>query len=153
MMERARSGLSFGYPFGENVPRKSTHVALAVERRSFMSGFDRRRFLTAAAGAAACLATQGDAARGAQGAPPPPDEISLGRTGVKMSRVGLGTGMRGGNRQSDQTRLGFEKLVGLMRHAYDRGVTFFDLADLYGSHLFCREALRSISREDVAILT
>ena len=29
--------------------------------------------------------------------------------------------------------MGFEKLVGLMRHAYDRGIRFFDLADLYGT--------------------
>jgi aryl-alcohol dehydrogenase-like predicted oxidoreductase len=61
--------------------------------------------------------------------------------------------MHGGNRQSDHARMGFEKLVALLRHSYDRGVTFFDMADLYGTHLYLREALRSIPREKVSILT
>jgi len=82
-----------------------------------------------------------------------PGQVSLGKTGITMSRVGLGTGMKGRNRQSDQTKLGFEKLVGLFRHCYDRGVNLFDMADLYGSHLYCREALRSIPREKVTIQT
>jgi aryl-alcohol dehydrogenase-like predicted oxidoreductase len=61
--------------------------------------------------------------------------------------------MHGGNRQSDHSRMGFEKLVSLLRHDYERGVTFFDMADLYGTHLYFREALRSIPREKVTILT
>ena len=56
--------------------------------------------------------------------------IKLGKTKIKMSRLGQGTGVHGGNRQSDQTRMGFAKLVELMHHAYDRGIRFFDLADL-----------------------
>ena len=119
-----------------------------------MSGFDRRAFLAATAGAAANLASRNRVAHAADTAPPPPpEEIALGNTGIRMSRVGQGTGMRGGNRQSDHTRMGFEKLVGLMRHGYERGVTFFDLADLYGTHLYCREALRHMSREKVALMT
>jgi aryl-alcohol dehydrogenase-like predicted oxidoreductase len=85
--------------------------------------------------------------------PPPPPIIELGRTGIKMSRLGQGTGVHGGNRQSDQTRMGFAKLVDLMLHAYDRGLRFFDLADLYGTHVYFREAMRSMKREEVAILT
>jgi aryl-alcohol dehydrogenase-like predicted oxidoreductase len=118
-----------------------------------MSEFDRRSFLAATAGAAAYLAGSRDAAAALQEAPTAPPEIMLGKTEVKMSRVGQGTGMHGGKRQSDHTRMGFEKLVALMNHAYDRGVTFFDLADLYGTHLYCREALRTIPREEIAILT
>jgi aryl-alcohol dehydrogenase-like predicted oxidoreductase len=117
-----------------------------------MSEFDRRRFLAAAAGAAAALAGSTRIARAA-GSPPVPPQTTLGNTGITMSRVGQGTGMHGGNRQSDHTRMGFEKLVALMRHDYERGVTFFDLADLYGTHLYFREALRTIPRDKVAILT
>jgi aryl-alcohol dehydrogenase-like predicted oxidoreductase len=65
----------------------------------------------------------------------------------------MGTGVHGGNRQSDQTRMGFERLVALFRHAYSRGITFFDLADLYGTHVYFREALRTIPRDRVTILT
>jgi 1-deoxyxylulose-5-phosphate synthase len=49
--------------------------------------------------------------------------------------------------------MGFEKLVGLMRHAYDRGIRFYDLADLYGTHVYFREALKSMERDKLAILT
>ena len=119
---------------------------------------NRRHFIGTSAGAAAVLsgmAKTSAAESSALALTPParPPRTTLGKTDVTMSRLGLGTGMRGWNRQSDHTKLGFQKLVALFRHAYDRGVTFFDLADLYGTHLYCREALRSIPREKVAILT
>jgi aryl-alcohol dehydrogenase-like predicted oxidoreductase len=79
--------------------------------------------------------------------------IDLGKTGIRMSRLGQGTGVHGGERQSDQTRMGFAKLVGLMQHAYERGIRFFDLADLYGTHVYFREALKSMKRDELAILT
>jgi aryl-alcohol dehydrogenase-like predicted oxidoreductase len=49
--------------------------------------------------------------------------------------------------------MGFEKLVGLFHHAYERGIRFFDLADLYGTHLYFREALRTLPRDELTILT
>jgi aryl-alcohol dehydrogenase-like predicted oxidoreductase len=49
--------------------------------------------------------------------------------------------------------MGFERLVTLFRHAYSRGVTFFDLADLYGTHVYFREALRTIPRDRITLLT
>jgi aryl-alcohol dehydrogenase-like predicted oxidoreductase len=117
-----------------------------------MTEVNRRDFLTATAGAASCLAWAGNAARGQSGLPAPP-QVALGKTGITMSRVGQGTGMNGGKRQSNHTRMGFEKLVSLIRHSFERGITFFDLADLYGTHVYFREALRSIPREQVTILT
>ena len=117
-----------------------------------MSSATRRSFLATSAGMAACLWPAARSVRGAE-APSPPPQVPLGNTGIVMSRVGQGTGMSGGNRQSNHSRMGFQKLVTLLRHAYDRGITFFDLADLYGTHLYFREALRSIPRDKVAILT
>jgi aryl-alcohol dehydrogenase-like predicted oxidoreductase len=111
---------------------------------------DRRQFV-GATGTAALLLGNAKLAFAADVAPPP--QVPLGKTGITMSRVGQGTGVHGGSRQSDQTRMGFDKLVALFRHAYDRGITFFDLADLYGSHLYFREALRFIPREKATILT
>lgn len=117
-----------------------------------MKDMKRRGFLSTVAGTAAMLGTynSGLAAQAGMAAPP---QVPLGKTGITLSRVGQGTGMRGGNRQSNHTRMGFEKLVKLLRHDYDRGVTFFDLADLYGSHVYFREALRFIPRDKVTILT
>jgi len=119
-----------------------------------MSELNRRRFLTLSAGAATAAATSATPRilRADDSIPAPP-QVTLLNTDITMSRVGQGTGMHGGNRQSDHTRQGFEKLVALLRHAYERGVTFFDLADLYGSHVYFREALRTIPRDKVTIMT
>jgi aryl-alcohol dehydrogenase-like predicted oxidoreductase len=117
----------------------------------------RRSFLTAAAGAAAYLGTtaRGDETTKNGQAPPAPPRVKLGKTGIETTRLAMGTGVHGGSRQSDQTRMGFEKLVGLFRHAYDRGLRFFDLADLYGTHVYFREAFnfKKLRREDFTILT
>lgn len=111
---------------------------------------NRRRFVGATAAAATVLGAQQAAVAGDVPAPP---QVLLGNTGITLSRVGQGTGVHGGRRQSDQTRMGFEKLVNLFHHAYDRGITFFDLADLYGTHLYFREALRTLPRDKVTILS
>jgi len=115
-----------------------------------MDSLDRRHFLGASAGVAAALAVSGELRAAEVPAPP---IVPLGDTGIKLSRLAQGTGVRGGDRQSNLTRLGFEKLVALFHHAYDRGIRFFDMADLYGTHIYFREALRTIPREEVAILT
>ena len=115
-----------------------------------MESMNRRRFLGAGAGVAAGLAVAGELQ--AAEVPPPP-LVSLGDTGIRLSRLGQGTGVRGSNRQSDQTRLGFQKFVALFRHAFDRGIRFFDLADLYGTHVYFREALKAMPREEVTVLT
>lgn len=128
-----------------------------------MTAIDRRKFLGATAGVAAIGATgalravaadeNAPAAAASADRPPAPPIIKLGKTGVEMSRLGQGTGVHGSDRQSDQTRMGFTKLLDLMHHAYDRGIRFFDLADLYGTHIYFREALRSMDRSKLAILT
>src|SRR5215471_4716330 len=60
--------------------------------------------------------------------------ITLGQTKIKMSRLCLGTGVHGGNRASNQTRMGKEKFEALIKGSYERGVRLYDLADLYGTH-------------------
>jgi len=118
-----------------------------------MIDINRRSFLATSAGAAVGLASAAPALAVDAAGPPAPPQVPLGRTGITLSRLAMGTGVHGGNRQSDQTRLGFERLVALFRHAYSRGITFFDLADLYGTHVYFREALRTIPRDRVTILT
>ncbi len=83
----------------------------------------------------------------------PYQPVPLGKTGLKVSRFCLGTGMRGGGRQSNHTRMGKEKLQVLIRGAYDRGVAMFDLADLYGTHPYLMPALKGVPRDKFAIVT
>ena len=83
----------------------------------------------------------------------PAETVTLGKTGIKTSRVCLGTGMKGWNRQSNQTRLGKEKFHALIRDAYERGVRMFDLADIYGSHPYIVPALKDINRKNYVIVT
>ncbi|OHB64027.1 MAG: hypothetical protein A2Y76_03980 [Planctomycetes bacterium RBG_13_60_9] len=79
------------------------------------------------------------------------DPVTLGKTQIKMTRVGIGTGMRGGNRQSNHTRMGQEKFNALIRGAYERGVRVFDAADLYGTHPFLATALAGMPRKDYVL--
>jgi predicted aldo/keto reductase-like oxidoreductase len=81
------------------------------------------------------------------------DRVILGQTGLTVPRVALGTGSIGGNQQSNQTRLGKENFKKVARHAWDRGIRFFDMADSYGSHPYVREVLKEIPREETTLLT
>jgi predicted aldo/keto reductase-like oxidoreductase len=77
--------------------------------------------------------------------------VILGQSGVKCSLLGIGTGSVGVRHSSNQVRLGNEKFVTLVRHAYDRGITYFDTADQYGSHIYLRDAIRGLPRERLFI--
>lgn len=83
----------------------------------------------------------------------PYETISLSKAGIRTSRLCLGTGMKGGKRQSNQTRMGKEKFEKLIQGAYERGVRSFDLADLYGTHPYVAPALKAIPRKDYMIIT
>jgi aryl-alcohol dehydrogenase-like predicted oxidoreductase len=83
----------------------------------------------------------------------PYERVPIGKTRLKFSRIVLGTGMKGGNRQSNHTRLGKEKFEGLLRAANERGVDTFDLADLYGTHPYVIPALKGISRDKFQVIT
>jgi aryl-alcohol dehydrogenase-like predicted oxidoreductase len=72
---------------------------------------------------------------------------------VKSPRIGFGTGMRGWQRNSDLTRLGWRDGIALLNHAYDLGVRFFDCADLYGTHFMVAEALKNKPRESYVLTT
>ncbi len=83
----------------------------------------------------------------------PFETVTLGKTGIKVSRIGLGTGMRGGNRQSNHTRMGQDKFDLLAKGCYERGVRLFDVADLYGTHPFLMQAMQKMQRRDYVIVS
>lgn len=82
------------------------------------------------------------------------DRIKLGPMGVEVSRLAMGTGTNGVGGSSNQTRkLGLEGVANLFKAGYDQGLTFWDSADQYGTHPHLKEALKSVPREKVAILS
>jgi len=83
----------------------------------------------------------------------PYELVELGKTGIKTTRLSMGTGIRGGNRQSNLTRLGHEQAVKLVREIYERGVRMFDMADSYGTHACVSEALKIYPRRDYVLFT
>src|SRR6202167_6510199 len=144
---------------------------------------DRRKFLIAgSAGVAGALAGStilGSAAGGstslgarilnslgarfsgtAFAAPPPltqkvaaSDAVELGKTGIRTSRLAMGTGTVGSGHHSNQTALGLKGLSALLLNGYDHGLRFFDSADAYGSHPHVAEALKHVRRDQVTVLT
>jgi len=82
------------------------------------------------------------------------DEIILGKTGIRTTRLAMGTGTIGFGGSSNQTRLGTSPLTRLLLDGYnDNGLRFFDSADSYGSHPYVAEALKHIPRDKVVVLT
>ena len=81
------------------------------------------------------------------------DTVVLGKTGIKTSRLAMGTGTVGSGHHSNQTALGIDGLSKLLLHGYDQGLRFFDSADAYGSHPHVAEALKHVPRDKVTVLT
>lgn len=111
------------------------------------SRLNRRAFLArSSAVAAACMAPTlvPAAPRSAT------DLVTLGRTGLKLSRLGMGTGSNSGNVQLGLGQEAFNKLV---RYAFDRGITYFDCARGYKTLPWIGDALAQLPREKVFLLT
>jgi predicted aldo/keto reductase-like oxidoreductase len=118
-----------------------------------MSQLTRRDFIKGSAAAAGVLTTAQitPASESASAKRLATDWVTLGRSGVKVTRMAFGTGSQGG---SVQRGLGQEKFTKLVRHAYDRGIRFFESADSYdGMHEMLAEALKGIPRESYKLMT
>jgi 1-deoxyxylulose-5-phosphate synthase len=81
------------------------------------------------------------------------DTVTLGMTGIRVSRLAFGTGTHGWAHHSQQTALGIEGLAQLLTLGFERGVNFWDLADQYGSHPHAARALQRVPRDEVVIAT
>lgn len=81
------------------------------------------------------------------------DTVTLGSTGIRTSRLAMGTGTVGSGHHSNQTALGVKGLSDLLLNGYDHGLRFFDAADTYGSHPHVAEALKQVARDQVTVLT
>ncbi len=75
--------------------------------------------------------------------------VTLGKSGIKSTLLGMGTGFSGYNRSSNITRAGVAESI--IRQAYEKGIRFFDCADSYGTHPFTKAALKGIPRDNYTL--
>src|SRR4051812_8509580 len=81
----------------------------------------------------------------------PTDLVTLGRSGVKVTRLAFGTGTISGKVQRELGQEGFTRLV---RHAYDSGIRFFETAESYGEmHKMLGIALKGIPRDSYQLMS
>jgi hypothetical protein len=79
------------------------------------------------------------------------DWVTLGNSGVKVTRLAFGTGTHGGKVQRE---LGQEEFTKLVRYAYDRGIRFFETAESYkGMPEMLAIALKGIPRDTYRLMT
>jgi len=79
--------------------------------------------------------------------------VRLGDCGLELCWIGCGTGTIASGKQSNQTRLGDDRLHELLRYAYGRGIRFFDTADDYGTHGHVARALADKPRASWQLVT
>ena len=72
------------------------------------------------------------------------DLVTLGRSGVKVTRLAFGTGSFSGEVQRDLGQEGFTRLV---RYAYDHGIRFFETAEAYREMHRMRSEERRVGKE------
>jgi hypothetical protein len=76
------------------------------------------------------------------------DQVTLGRTGIRLSRLGMGAGTNSGQVLRELGREGFNSLV---KYAYDQGITFFDCAQAYRTFEWIGGAIKGLPREKLFI--
>jgi 1-deoxyxylulose-5-phosphate synthase len=79
------------------------------------------------------------------------DWVTLGKSDVKVTRLAFGTGSMSG---AVQRELGQEQFTKLVRHAYDRGIRFYETAETYGEmHKMLGIAMQGIPRDSYRIMS
>jgi predicted aldo/keto reductase-like oxidoreductase len=116
-----------------------------------MSDRSRRDFLKGTLAVGVVAGTPGWSRADAAAKRSATDWVTLGNSGVRVTRLAFGTGSMGGKVQRE---LGQEAFTRLVRHAYDRGIRFFETADAYsGMHEMLEVALRGLPRDSYRLMT
>ena len=114
-----------------------------------MSHYTRREFLKTGLAAGALAVTGSLPLHAARQTAT--DWVTLGKSGVKVTRLAFGTGSFSGQVQRDLGQDGFTRLV---RHAYDHGIRFFETAESYGEmHRMLGVALQGIPRDSYRLMS
>ncbi len=125
-----------------------------------MNRINRRDFMKRSASALAVTATLRNGATHAGETTTPlqnaaAKRCALGNTGLMPTRLGVGTGTRAWNKDSAQIRRGRDVFINTLTRAWEQGIRYYDLADMYGSHHYLRDAMTEagMKREGLFILT
>src|SRR5437879_10109876 len=114
-----------------------------------MADFSRRNFLKTGLAAGVLAGTGSLPLRAARGTAT--DWVTLGKSGVKVTRLAFGTGTFSGRTQRE---LGQDQFTRLVRHAYDRGIRFFETSESYGEmHKMLGVALKGIPRDSYRLMS
>ena len=109
----------------------------------------RRRFLNTGLAAGILAGTNVPPLQAARGKAT--DWVTLGKSGVKVTRLAFGTGTMSGRTQRE---LGQDQFTRLVRHAYDNGIRFFETAESYGDmHRMLGVALKGIPRDSYRLMS
>src|ERR1035437_2416661 len=117
--------------------------------RAIMPLCSRRNFLKTGLAAGVFAGTGALPLRAARGTAT--DWVTLGKSGVKVTRLAFGTGSVSGATQRALGQDGFARLV---RHAYDQGIRFFETAESYSEmHKMLGVALKGIPRDTYRLMS
>lgn len=114
-----------------------------------MSPFSRRDFLKSSI-AAGTMAGVGALPLQATTPQSATDTVTLGKCGLKVTRLAFGTGSDNGQVQS---ALGQQEFNRLVHYAYDRGIRFFETAEAYSTPAMLGEALKPFPRDTYHLMT
>jgi aryl-alcohol dehydrogenase-like predicted oxidoreductase len=76
--------------------------------------------------------------------------VTLGKSGVKVTRLAFGTGSNNGHVQSSLGQKEFSRLVA---YAYERGVRFFETSESYTTPAMLGEALKPFPRDSYQLMS
>src|SRR5262245_35988089 len=114
-----------------------------------MAHYSRRDFLKSGLAAGALVGTGSLPVMAAGGKAT--DWVTLGKSGVKVTRLAFGTGTFSGRVQRELGQDGFTRLV---RYAYDNGIRFFETAESYGEmHKMLGIALKGVPRDSYVLMS
>jgi 1-deoxyxylulose-5-phosphate synthase len=114
-----------------------------------MAQCSRRNFLKTGLTAGVLAGTGSLPLRAARGTAT--DWVTLGKSGVKVTRLAFGTGSFSGRVQRE---LGQDEFTRLVRYAYDKGIRFFETAESYGEmHKMLGIALKGVPRDSYRLMS
>jgi aryl-alcohol dehydrogenase-like predicted oxidoreductase len=78
------------------------------------------------------------------------DWVTLGKSGVKVTRLAFGTGSHNGEIQQ---RLGQKEFTRQVRYAYERGIRFFETSESYSTPAMLGAALKGLPRDSYRLMS